>query len=131
MFLDKNDSPNDPASGILAEGAKALPATLSGGALFASLDVKVVLPIFMRASAQQHWALVTSVLQQGCGRFLARKQSPHVMSLFATGVALHVGTAALLGLSLPVGAYVSALCLPFVGAALAVLASLIASSICR
>ena len=46
---------------ILAEGAVALPVTLSGGALFASwkllqfpssLIVKVILAIFMRASAQ-------------------------------------------------------------------------------
>ena len=32
----KNDSPEDPVSGILAEGALALSVTLSGGALFAS-----------------------------------------------------------------------------------------------
>ena len=47
---------------ILAEGAIALPVTLSGGALFASwklfqfpssLAVKVILAIFMWASAQQ------------------------------------------------------------------------------
>ena len=47
---------------ILAEGAIALPVTLSGGVLFASwkllqfpssLIVKVILAIFMRASAQQ------------------------------------------------------------------------------
>ena len=32
----KDDFPEDPASGILAEGAIALSVTLSGGALFAS-----------------------------------------------------------------------------------------------
>ena len=49
---------------ILAEGAIALSVTHSGGALFASwkllqfpssLIVKVILAIFMGASAQQHW----------------------------------------------------------------------------
>ena len=53
---------------ILAEGAIALSVTLSGGALFASwkllqfpssLIVKIILAIFMRASAQQ-------ILQPSC-----------------------------------------------------------------
>ena len=53
---------NAHATTILAEGAIALPVTLSGGVLFASwkllqfpssLIVKVILAIFMRASAQR------------------------------------------------------------------------------
>ena len=61
--MKNDDDSEDPASGILAKGAIALSATLSGGALFASrnllqlpssLIVKVILAIFTRASAQQH-----------------------------------------------------------------------------
>ena len=53
--------PHHPSNIILAEGARALSVTLSGGALFASwkllqfpssLIVKVILAIFRRASAQ-------------------------------------------------------------------------------
>ena len=59
----KSTKPNlKPLVNILAEGAIALSVTLSGGALFASwkllqflssLNVKFILAIFMRASAQQ------------------------------------------------------------------------------
>ena len=64
LFQICNDQslPHHPRNIILAEGARALSVTLSGGALFASwkllqfpssLIVKVILAIFRRASAQR------------------------------------------------------------------------------
>ena len=74
---------------ILAEGAVALPVTLSGGALFASwkllqfpssLIVKVILAIFMRASAQLCQDFV-----RGCYTTLWDWCKPrHTCSIYAT-----------------------------------------------
>ena len=83
---------------ILAEGAVALPVTLSGGALFASwkllqfpssLIVKVILAIFMRASAQLcHdfvWSCYSPLCDLDiCAAYLQAHASIHVLAHFHT-----------------------------------------------